>query len=135
MGRAIRFRNKNLHSSFEKRVLEDLVTRGVWYDYEPYKLAYELVHKYTPDLVLAGGTIVELKGYFSQEDRSKMLAVKKNYPNMIFKFVFQRAGNTISKRPGAMTYGEWAERHGFEWAEGTIPASWLTTIEKQAGIH
>jgi len=39
------------------------------------------------------------------------------------RFVFLRASNKIYKG-SKTTYAAWCERHGFEWAEGSIPTDW-----------
>ena len=120
---------KKMKGTFEQAVLSDLDGRGVPYLYEPDKLAYYVERHYIPDLKL-GKMIVELKGYFRQDSQRKMKAVKAQYPDMDIRFVFQKASATIQgakkRKDGTkMTCGEWADRQGFVWAEGTIPEEWL----------
>ena len=122
-------RMAQMKGTFEQAVLSDLDGRGVPYLYEPDKLAYYVERHYIPDLKL-GTMIVELKGYFRQDSQRKMKAVKAQYPEMDIRFVFQKASATIQgakkRKDGTkMTCGEWADRQGFVWAEGTIPEEWL----------
>lgn len=122
-------RMAQMKGTFEQAVLSDLDGRGVSYLYEPDKLAYYVERHYIPDLKL-GTMIVELKGYFRQDSQRKMKAVKAQYPEMDIRFVFQKASATIQgakkRKDGTkMTCGEWADRQGFVWAEGTIPEEWL----------
>jgi hypothetical protein len=70
--------------------------------------------------------IVEAKGVLTPEDRRKMLAVKAAHPARDIRFCFMRAAAKLSRRPGALTYAQWADRHGFPWCEGHIPTTWFT---------
>jgi len=113
----------------EARVIEDLNERGVSYQYEPDKMAYYVERHYIPDLAV-GNMIVELKGYLRQDSQRKMKSIKAQYPDLDIRFVFQKASSTIQgakkrKDGSKMTCGEWADRQGFVWAEGTIPEEWL----------
>ena len=115
--------------TFEARVIEDLNERGVSYQYEPDKMAYYVERHYIPDLAV-GSMIVELKGYLRQDSQRKMKSIKAQYPDLDIRFVFQKASSTIQgakkrKDGSKMTCGEWADRQGFVWAEGTIPEEWL----------
>lgn len=89
-------------------------------------LPYTITAKYTPDFCLPNGVLVETKGLLTPEDRRKMLAVKAQHPDKDIRLCFMRAGTKLSRRPGAMTYAQWAERHGFLWCEGRIPTTWFT---------
>ena len=115
--------------TFEARVIEDLNERGVSYQYEPDKMAYYVERHYIPDLAV-GNMIVDLKGYLRQDSQRKMKSIKAQYPDLDIRFVFQKASSTIQgakkrKDGSKMTCGEWADRQGFVWAEGTIPEEWL----------
>jgi hypothetical protein len=105
------------------RDIPDELRETVVYEPKDGKLAYTIDHQYLPDMVLANGIHVEVKGHLDPDDRRKMIAVKKAHPNIEIRFVFQRAHNPLRK--GAkMTYSQWADREGFKWAEGYIPESW-----------
>lgn len=80
---------------------------------------------YRPDfLLLANGILIESKGYFLAEDRTKHLLVKEQHPSLDIRFVFSRARNPLRKG-SRTTYAAWAEKHGFRWAEGDIPLDWI----------
>ena len=98
--------------------------RGLAFDYERQALPYKIEATYTPDFCLPNGVLVETKGHFSPEDRRKMLAVKAQHPDLDIRLCFQNCNVKLSKAPRSLTYGQWAERHGFIWCQGHIPTSW-----------
>lgn len=121
-------------SSYEKRVHENVDGRRT-VDYEPPDAAlnYNRPATYIPDFRLANGILVEAKGYFKPADRTKMLLVKKQNPQADIRFLFQRANNKLTKAKNSIAYWQWAERHGFEWAEGErIPDAWFKEKRKPA---
>jgi hypothetical protein len=80
---------------------------------------------YLPDfIILKNGIIVEAKGYLDAAACKKMLAVKRSNPDLDIRFVFQNANGKRNKRAKLKNW-EWAEKHGFPWAEDTIPQAWL----------
>lgn len=92
--------------------------------YEPNRFKYTVVHQYTPDWLLPNGIYVESKGRFMASDRAKMLHMKKQHPEVDIRLLFQRAGRPLYTG-SKTTYGAWASKHGFEWAEGEIiPPEW-----------
>jgi len=101
--------------------------------YEPMKIQYVLKKMYTPDFQVfkEDGTFfyAEMKGYLRPADRTKMCAVKEQYPDLDLRFIFINANTTITKR-SKTTYGMWATKQGFMWAEKTIPDEWLWTDER-----
>ena len=113
-------------SKFEKAVYEKAKRSRKRLDYEPRDgtLRYILPAEYRPDFRLPNGILIEAKGYFSPRDRRKMLAVRRDNPECDIRMVFQRASNRLTKSKNSITYGEWADRHGFVWAEGAIPTLW-----------
>lgn len=117
-------------SGFEKTVYEAALKCGCKLDYESPDAVIRYVKparpaRYYPDFRLPNGILVETKGRFTAPDRTKMLNVKRDNPNFDIRFVFQRAGNRITKSKNSLTYWEWAEKHGFPWAEGLIPEAWF----------
>lgn len=117
-------------SKFEQRTLDAARKADRKAISQPSRLAYTLYKHYTPDIELSNGIIVECKGFFSPEDRAKMLAVKEGHPLLDIRFVFQIATKKFSKAPKSLTYWQWAVRHGFPWADGRIPESWYTEPER-----
>lgn len=114
-------------SSLEQAVALGLEALGVPVLYETEDVAYEVPakrHKYKPDFLLPNGIRIEAKGYFTAEDRKKMVAVKASNPFMDIRFVFGRASNKLNKL-SPTTYAKWCEDHGFKWAEKVVPRDWL----------
>jgi hypothetical protein len=101
------------------------------FSYEATKLRYEIPARtasYTPDFQI-GNMLIEAKGWFKAEDRTKLRLVKKSHPNADIRLVFQRAQSKISKS-SPTTYGKWCDDHGFPWADrGIIPDAWLAEIK------
>ena len=116
----IKFRSK-----LEERVATLLMTLGVSYEYESHKVPYTIQHNYTPDFILPNHVHLEAKGYWSAEDRRKILAVKKDNPDLDLRMVFQSPYNKISKR-SKTTYAQWCDRHKILWtAFHEVPLDWL----------
>lgn len=117
---------EGLRSGFERTLTLQMKKLKVHYEYEPTKLAYVLERNYIPDFYLPDQDIyIEAKGKLTPEDRTKMKAVKKAYPNLDIRFVFMRGENKLTAR-GKTTYMQWAEKNGFPAAgDGEIPEEWL----------
>lgn len=92
-------------------------------EHEPHYIPYVIKGNYLPDFILPNGIIVEAKGYLDAAACRKMKAVKASNPTLDIRFVFQKASGKRNKR-AKLTNWQWAERHGFPWAEGTIPLAW-----------
>lgn len=117
-------------SQLEQRVEDQLTRAGADFLYGKPVLAYHIPAVYVGDFEVkrhgGGSFVLEVKGYFPQEDRRKMRNVKRANPDLDIRFLFQNAQNRISKAKRAMTYGEWATKHGFPWADGgEVPEEWL----------
>lgn len=113
-------------SGLEERVQQELVSAGISYQYEPFKLPYtvpESKHTYTPDIVLSNGIIIELKGRLLTADRKKMKLVKEQHPELDIRFIFSTPNAKLSKG-SKTTFAMWAEKNGFPWAQKSIPAEW-----------
>ena len=116
----IKFRSK-----LEERVATLLEQLGISYEYETEKLSYTIEHTYTPDFVLPNYVYLETKGYWDAADRRKVLAVKRDNPEVDLRMVFQSPYNTISKK-SKTTYAKWCEKHDIPWtAYHEIPLDWL----------
>lgn len=115
-------------SGFEEKLYEQSIRRGHELVYEPASpiIRYVVPARYIPDFQLSNGVFVEAKGWLKPRDRAKMLRVAKENPDLDIRFVFQRANGKISKSTNALTYWQWAEKHGFPWAEGNIPEEWFS---------
>jgi len=112
-------------SRLEERLARWMEVNDLPFEYETLKLDYTVQAVYTPDFILPNGVILEAKGYFKPEDRRKMLAVKKQHPELDIRLVFQAPYNTLSKK-SKTTYAMWAEKNGFLWAiYNDIPLTWF----------
>ena len=113
-------------SKLEEQVAELFDTLGVIYEYESVKVPYVIQHNYCPDFVLPNHVHIEAKGYWDAKDRRKILAVKKENPDLDLRMVFQAPYNTISKK-SKTTYAKWCEKHDIPWTSyHDIPIDWLT---------
>lgn len=107
-------------------------------DIIPYTIP-ETVHKYITDFTYVklpqfqkpgkygDLMIIEPKGMWRLDDRKKHLYLKKQYPNLDIRIVFERHDNKI-KKSSKTTYGEWATKYGIRWASKTIPLEWFKEI-------
>lgn len=112
-------------SRLEEKLARWFEINGYKFEYETLRLNYTVSAVYTPDFILPNGVILEAKGYFKPEDRRKMLAVRKQHPQLDIRLVFQAPHNTLTKT-SKTTYAEWAEKHGFLWAAShSIPLEWF----------
>ena len=114
-------------SGLEERVAKELNEAGVGYEYESVKVKYD-VHEtrtYTPDFILKKGyIIVETKGRFTTADRKKHLLIKRQHPKLDIRFVFQTSRAKLYKGAKS-TYADWCDKHGFMYADKSIPEEWL----------
>lgn len=109
-------------SGFERTIDANLRSRGVKFTYETLELPYVLNGVYHPDFILANGIVVEAKGVLDRDSKRKMLAVRRQYPDLDIRFLFMEANKKV---PGTkQTHAQWADRNGYPWAEGTIPEDW-----------
>ena len=118
-------------SGLEESLASDLHSRGVDFEYEQHRLAYQVPTRtahYTPDFYVTTKSgkviVVESKGRFVTADRQKMLLVKAQHPHLDIRMVFSNPNTKISKQ-SSTTYGKWCEKHGFKYAKGLVPESWL----------
>lgn len=111
-----------LRNKFESRIYTQLRLSGVKFKYESEKIPFVIASHYIPDFILStpnGKVYVECKGYFRPEAKRKMVAVKKQRPELDIRILFY----SFNKQ-----YVKWAERQGFRYAVGTIPEDWLTGL-------
>ena len=94
--------------------------------YETQKIPYTLLRLYYPDFVIErpNGTVtyIEIKGYLRPGDRSKMAAIRRQWPDADIRFVFAQ-DNKISG--SKMRYSDWARKYNFQYAIGKIPKKWM----------
>ena len=77
-----------MRSKLEENIADLLEELDGDYEYESEKLSYVIEAKYIPDLKV-GNDYVEAKGYFPSDQRRKMKAVKKAYPELDIRIIFQ----------------------------------------------
>jgi hypothetical protein len=114
-------------SKLEQDVAKHLDFAGVPFLYENRNLVYKVeeVHRYTPDFDLGNGILLEVKGYFRQADRKKLLLVRSQNPDIDLRLVFQQANNRIHKS-SKTTYADWCKKNGFIYSDGgRVPHQWL----------
>jgi hypothetical protein len=120
-------RQKGYRSGLEESVDALLKQSGIDGQYEQHKVPYTIpvsYHEYTPDFRLPNGIFVETKGRFVIEDRKKHVLIKQQHPELDIRFVFQNSKNKIRKG-SPTTYADWCKKHGFLYADKTIPQEWL----------
>ena len=112
-------------SKLEERVADLLTNLGISYEYESTKVPYTIQHNYHPDFVLPNHVYLETKGYWDPADRRKVLAVKRDNPDIDLRMVFQAPFNKISKK-SKTTYAQWCESDDLAWScFHNIPLEWL----------
>ena len=111
-------------SKYEEDVYNNVKENGLTVEYEPFTLAYLVKGNYYPDFVLPNGVIVETKGYFDSRSRAKMIAVKKNNPDLDIRMLFMNSRTKVRKG-SKLTYADWCEKYKFPFADGMIPLQWF----------
>jgi len=116
----------SFRSGLEAGVAAQLEAAGVAYEYEAVRIPYEDTrpHKYSPDFRLPSGVLIEAKGRFTAEDRARHLLIQRQHPDLELRFVFSNSKHRLSKT-SKTTYRDWCDRHGFKWADKTIPKDWM----------
>lgn len=108
-----------LKNKFECEIYGHLKRKRVLFEYESEKLPYTIEAFYWPDFVLAtvkGKVYIEGKGYFRPADKRKLVAVKKQHPELDIRILFYSYNKKNIK---------WAIKNRFPWAIRTIPDKWL----------
>jgi len=106
-------------NKFEVKLFAQLKRRRVKFQYESEKLPYVISGHYIPDFVIntpLGKVYIEAKGYLRPEHKRKLVAVKKQHPELDLRILFYAAKKKDIK---------WADRQGFKWAVQDIPIEWI----------
>ena len=118
-------KNTKFRSKLEEKVADLLTNLGISYEYESTKVPYTIQHTYCPDFILPNHVHLETKGHWDATDRRKVLAVKRDNPDLDLRMVFQAPYNRISKK-SKTTYAQWCEKHDIPWSSfHNIPLDWL----------
>lgn len=115
-------RRPKFRSSMEKRIVPGLLALGG--EYEPERLKYTKDHYYVPDVRLANGIYIEIKGWFRPADRAKMLEVKKAHPLKDIRMVLASPHQRLNKK-SKTTQAQWCDKHGIPWAAHDVPLRWV----------
>lgn len=110
-------RETGYRSRTEVKIAEEMLKLSDKVHYEEVCLPYSYIvnRHYTPDFTVPEkAMMIEVKGRFLPEDRSKMLLVRQNYPNLDIRLVFDNPNAKLS-RNSSTTYAQWAEKIGFKW--------------------
>ena len=121
-------------SGLEETVSRQIADAGLTVSYETDKIEYvwpERTSKYTPDFKLpkqGGFFFVETKGRWTVDDRQKHLLIRQQHPDIDIRFVFSNQNAPLYKG-SPNRYCDWCDKHGFVYANRTIPPEWLTEGE------
>ena len=123
-------------SGLEETLSRQIAEAGLPVVYEPKadKVSYtwpERQSTYLPDFKLpkpGGYFYVEAKGYWQVDDRQKHLLIRDQHPEIDIRFVFSNQNARLYKG-SPTTYAQWCDKHGFEYANKSIPTEWLTEGE------
>lgn len=110
---------KKTRNPFEAKLQRQIVRSKIPFSYETERIEYVIVGNYIPDFILqtsSGKIYIEAKGYFRREAKVKMVAIKKQYPDLDIRIVFYKPNKT---------YAKWALKYGFPYSFETIPKDWL----------
>lgn len=124
-------------SGLEEAVMIQLRDLGVPFEYEKLVIPFTQPVKprrYTPDILLSNGIIIETKGRFVTADRQKHLLVQQQHPDLDIRFVFSRANTRISKQ-SRTTYAGWARDKGFLFADKLIPVAWTREPRNERSLR
>ena len=139
MQKTIRYR-----SNFERLIAQYLHRHNVEYAYEDKKITFYakkrqakcgdcgsenvlVKREYLPDFhLLKNDVYIEAKGRFLNQDRTKLIAVKKSNPEMDIRILFMY-DNWVSKAK-KKRYTDWCDFYGFPWhisRIGNVPKEWM----------
>lgn len=117
-------------SGLEEDISYELAALGIPIVYEQDKVSFEWPKRlasYTPDFRLpkpGGFFYLETKGLWVTSDRQKHVLIKQQHPDLDLRFLFQRASTRLYKG-SPTTYGQYATKQGFPWADKYIPDEWI----------
>lgn len=110
---------KKLKNKFETRIYKQLKRAESIFTYETEKIPFVLARHYIPDFIIQtplGKVYVECKGYFRADDKRKLLAVKRQHPNLDIRILFYAFQES---------YVRWASKNRFKYAIEKVPKEWL----------
>lgn len=109
------------------RILNKLLPKRAKLTYESVRLNYSIPRNYVPDFVIERKNhktmYIEVKGYFRQPDRVKILSVLRDNPGIDLRIVFEK--NNKLNRKAKMRYSDWCEKYNILYSINSIPMDWL----------
>ena len=102
-------------SQLERKVHAFLEANEIEASYESKRLPYTLIHTYTPDWQLPSGVLVEAKGLWEPEDRTKLKAILDQHPGIDLRMIFSAPYQQI-RRGSSTTYGDVCDKLGIKWS-------------------
>lgn len=106
---------------------------SVTFKYEPDRLVYiKKPSKYIPDFKISKSVYIEAKGILTTADRTKLLLVQEQHPQVTICLLFGNASNKLNRK-SSTTYAEWATKHGFPWMDMKDPIlrEWLKALANE----
>lgn len=126
---------ETLKNDYERDILRSIkaLNRGkrkFKVEYESEFIPFVLERRYNPDFVITrkdGSKLyIESKGYLRRDDRSKLIAIRRQNPELDIRIIFQK--NQLIKGTKSR-YSDWADRHKYPYAIGTkVPKEWLDNV-------
>lgn len=118
-------KHRTFKSGLEKLFAVKTMEAGLGAEYEPDRFQFVKKSHYVPDWKIGPNKYIETKGYFAPSDRSKLLTFREQYPDITIYLLFGNADNRLNRK-SSTTYGEWATKHGIEWADmkDGLPKKW-----------
>jgi len=133
-----------VRSGYEQRVLDNLTDRGYEYEYEPFRIPWSSTVRsgrctacksksvvkartYTPDVLIEGRCVVEIKGFLKATDRTILKGVVESAggERPLTHILFQRNNWITTKKVKRCT--DWARSVGLISAVGEeIPDAWIS---------
>lgn len=141
-------KKNNYKSGYEAQIAAELKGAKVGFSYEAFKLTYaSKVTKgycqdceggnvlsrriYIPDFCITPcpvGIVIETKGKFTSEMRSKMLGVIESNPQFDVRLLFMR-DNWLTRKKQSK-YSDWAKKHGIKYGVGSVPKEWIKEFKQ-----
>ena len=129
-----RSNNRPYKSGLEKQFAKLAALAKLDFEYEADTFSYIIPSHYTPDFKISQTRFIETKGYLSPSNRARLIAFKKQYPNIEICLLFGNWDNKLNAR-SKTTYRQWANKVGFKCADirDGIPKLWWNKNNKNNG--
>jgi predicted nuclease of restriction endonuclease-like RecB superfamily len=123
------WRGTTFASGFERDFAKQLTKWGLSWEYEKDSFYwFPNPRVYNPDFKITkdDGSVyyIETKGFFDPNSRAKMACIKKQFPDVDIRMVFMDPNKKVTKSKTGKTYGQWAEKAGYDWSSFCIPTEW-----------